>query len=253
VVKRYKAVLFDLFGTVALFHQDKLPLFEWQGKTSRSTMGGLRAVIEKKIPGVSFERFFAALSEVSRELGEVRTREMREFPSRQRFALTLARIGFPESDETRQIAEELSLAHMALLAAATDVPSSHSDVLHRTGKHYDIALVSNFDHGPTARFVLQKGGIVDHFHQVVISDEHGWRKPHPRIFTDTLSLLKVEPQEALFVGDSPVDDIVGAKGVGMDIAWVNALGADVPAGIPAPDYMVHAIPELLPLLFPDDA
>lgn len=252
-MKTYRAVLFDLFGTVALFQPDKLPLFEWQGKTSRSTMGGLYKVFEQKVPTIAFERFFTALSEVSRELGEVRAREMREFPSLQRFALALARVGLPETEDTWRVAKELSLAHMALLAAATDVPATHAEVLSRTRERYGMALVSNFDHGPTARFVLHKGGVAEHFHQVVISDEHGWRKPHPRIFTDTLTLLAVEPRDALFVGDSPGDDIVGAKGVGMDIAWVNAAGAEVPTNVPAPDYVVRALPDLLPLLFPDGA
>jgi putative hydrolase of the HAD superfamily len=249
-VKKYRTVLFDLFGTVALFHQDKLPLFEWQGKTLRSTMGGLRAVVEQKAPSISFERFFSALSEESHELGEIRTREMREFPSAHRFALALMRAGLPDSLETHKVAQELSLAHMALLAAATEVPLSHAALLSRTREHYSMALVSNFDHAPTARSVLQKGKVEGHFQHIVISDEHGWRKPHPRIFTDTLAALGAEPQGALFVGDSPIDDIVGAKSVGMDIAWVNAPEAELPAGIPAPDYVVRALPELQAILFP---
>jgi len=248
-VEKYRAVLFDLFGTVALFQQDKLPLFEWQGKTSRSTMGSLRAVVEQKVPEVPFARFFSTLSEVSRELGEVRTREMREFSSAQRFGLTLVRAGLPDSLETRAIAEELSLAHMALLAGATDIPSAHVDLLDRAREQYGVALVSNFDHAPTARLILRRGGVAEHFQPIVISDEHGWRKPHPRIFTDTLAALGAAPCEALFVGDSPADDIVGAKGVGMDIAWVNASGAELPAGIPTPDHVVRAIPELQNILF----
>ena len=248
-MKKYRAVLFDLFGTVALFQQDRLPLFEWQGKTLRSTMGGLRAVFEQKVPAISFVRFFAALSEVSRELGEVRTREMREFSSAHRFGLTLVRAGLPDSPETRSLAEELSLAHMALLGSATDIPPAHVAVLARARAQYGMALVSNFDHGPTARLILQRGGAGEHFHHIVISDEHGWRKPHPQIFTDTLRALGAEPQEALFVGDSPADDIVGAKRVGMDIAWVNASNTDLPTGVPAPDYVVCAIPELHSILF----
>jgi len=249
VVEKYRAVLFDLFGTVALFQQDKLPLFEWQGKTSRSTMGRLRAVVEQKVPQISFAHFFSTLVEVSRELGEVRTREMREFSSAHRFGLTLLRAGVPDSSETRGIAEELSLAHMALLATATDIPSAHVGLLDRAREQYGVALVSNFDHAPTARLILRRGGVAEHFRHIVISDEHGWRKPHPRIFTDTLAALGAEPCEALFVGDSPADDIVGAKGVGMDIAWVNASGAELPAGIPAPDHVVRAIPELQNILF----
>ena len=248
-MKKYRAVLFDLFGTVALFQQDKLPLFEWQGKTSRSTMGSLRAVVEQKVPAVPFARFFTTLLEVSRELGEVRTREMREFSSAHRFGLTLVRAGLPDSSHTRDLAEELSLAHMALLAAATDIPPPHLALLNRAREQYGTALVSNFDHGPTARRILLNGGAEEQFQYVVISAEHGWRKPHPRIFADALTALGAESREALFVGDSPADDIVGAKGAGMDMAWVNASDADLPLGIPAPDYVVRAIPELQNILF----
>jgi FMN phosphatase YigB (HAD superfamily) len=249
VVKKYRAVLFDLFGTVALFRQEKLPVFEWQGKTSRSTMGKLRTVVEEKLPAMPFDRFFTALSEVSRELGEARAREMREFSSAHRFTLILLRTGLADSPETRQIAEELSLAHMALLANATDIPPSHVGLLAQTHGQYGVALVSNFDHAPTARLILRRDGVGGYFHQVVISHEHGWRKPHPRIFTDTLATLEVEPGEALFIGDSPQDDILGARSVGMDMAWVNAMDASLPDGIPAPDYVVRAIPELQGLLF----
>ena len=45
-MSKYKAVVFDLFGTVALWHPDRLPVFEWQGKSMPSTMGELQAAIE---------------------------------------------------------------------------------------------------------------------------------------------------------------------------------------------------------------
>jgi len=247
-VRRYRAVLFDLFGTVALFRQEKLPVFEWEGKSSRSTMGKLRAVIEQKLPQIPFPQFFAAHTDVSRELGETRTREMREFPSAHRFALVLARVGLDDSVRTRQLAQELSLAHMQLLAAATDIPIAHREFLADTQQRYRVALVSNFDHGATARHILQRDEAVYYFEHIVISDEHGWRKPHARIFTDALAALGVEPRDALFVGDSPHDDIRGAAGVGMDVAWVNAQDAPLPDGFPAPHCVIRAIPELRPVL-----
>lgn len=248
MMRKYRAVLFDLFGTVALFDREKLPIFEWNGQTSRSTMGKLRPVVEQKIPPVLFEQFFTALSEVSKELAALRLQDMREFSSAYRFTLALIRVGLKDSLETRRLAEELSLAHMALLAAATAIPQAHVTLLARVYESYRTALISNFDHAPTARTILQTGGIVEHFHHIAISDELGLRKPHPRIFTDALAVLGVRPGEALFVGDSPHDDIVGAKRIGMDIAWVNAAGVDLPADIPPPDYTVRAIPELHTLL-----
>lgn len=248
-MKTYRAVLFDLFGTVALFDPEKLPLFEWNGHISRSTLGALRTIYEQKVPTVPFVHFYTALSAVSRELGEVRAQEMREVSSAHRFTLTLTRIGFRDSSSTRQLAEELSLAHMALLSNATAIPAAHRALLTRVRERYAAALVSNFDHGPTARLILRREGAVEHFHHITISDEHGWRKPHPKIFTDALAVLGVEPEDALFVGDSPHDDIRGARGAGLDSAWVNAPGDKLPAGIPDPTYVVRALPELESVLF----
>ena len=246
--KSYRAVLFDLFGTVALFAQERLPLFEWQGKTTRSTMGQLRTVIEEKIPSVPFERFFTAMSDVNQALGVLRNRDMREFSSTYRFNRVLLHVGLSETAATLQLAGELADAHMELLAGVTLVPVDHVSLLARVFPRYRVALVSNFDHAPTARRIIERDGASPYFHHVVISDEHGWRKPHPRIFTDALDVLDVSPSEALFVGDSPYDDIVGARQVGMDIAWVNALDAPLPENIPVPDYTVLAIPDLLQVL-----
>jgi FMN phosphatase YigB (HAD superfamily) len=246
--KSYRAVLFDLFGTVALFAQERLPLFEWQGKTTRSTMGKLRGVIEEKVPLVPFEQFFTAMSAVNLELGELRNRDMREFSSAYRFNRVLLHVGLPEAATTQQIAADLANAHMELLARATTVPPAHVSLLARVFSHYRVALVSNFDHSLTARRIIERDGASPYFHHVVISEEHGWRKPHPRIFTDALDALKVSPTEALFVGDSPYDDIIGAHQVGMDIAWVNALDAPLPEQIPVPAYTVRAIPELQQVL-----
>jgi putative hydrolase of the HAD superfamily len=61
--------------------------------------------------------------------------------------------------------------------------------------------------------------------------------------------LHVQPEDALFVGDSPYDDIQGAKAAGIDIAWVNAEGSFLPDDIPEPEYVIRAIPELAAILF----
>lgn len=50
---------------------------------------------------------------------------------------------------------------------------------------------------------------------VVTSRWHGKVKPHPTIFLAALALLDVEPADALMIGDSPADDVEGARSVGM--------------------------------------
>ena len=249
-MKHYDAVLFDLFGTIALFNPGKLPVFEWQGQTTRSTMGRLRDVVTEVVPALSFERFHQALGEVNQELSALRSTHMREISSAERFRRTLVQAGLDDTPETARMGVSLSLAHMDLLAAATEVPLAHTRLIARVSEHYPTALVSNFDHAPTARRVIQAGQVADCFRCTVISAEHGWRKPHQKIFHDTLAQLQVGPQSALFVGDSPHDDVIGAQRAGLDIAWVNASEAELPTDCPRPQYTIRAIPELASLLFP---
>lgn len=241
---KYRAILFDLFGTVALLNTETLPVFEWEGQAERGTTAALRTLYEQRIKDIPFHQFFTAMTVVSGDLLDARIHEMHEVPCAQRFLLTLLRAGMEDSPATSHLAVELALAHSTLLASATQVPRAHASLLARASQRYSLALVSNFDHGPTARQILQAGGVKEHFQHIVISEEHGWRKPHPTIFIDALTALSVAPEEALFVGDSPSDDIAGAKGVGMDVVWVNAHDQPLPRGIPVPDYTVRAVPEL---------
>ena len=247
-MKPYRAILFDLFSTVALWRPERLPVFEWRGRTSHSTAGVLREIVETHAPSIPFERFVEGLESANETLAARRSTQQREFPSTDRFALALSNAGHPATDATRAIAQLLSERHMALLSDAVHVPEEHTTFLATLAQRYPLALVSNFDHGDTARSILTRDGAAAYFDPIVISDEHGRRKPHPSIFEDTLAALGVAPGDALYVGDSAEDDIVGARNAGLDIAWVNRRGNDVPADVPQPDHIVRAIPDLAPLL-----
>jgi FMN phosphatase YigB (HAD superfamily) len=48
----------------------------------------------------------------------------------------------------------------------------------------------------------------------------GWRKPHKRIFEDALERLQVEAGEAIYVGDSPLEDIKGAEAADIRTVFV---------------------------------
>jgi HAD superfamily hydrolase (TIGR01549 family) len=58
-------------------------------------------------------------------------------------------------------------------------------------------------------------GLRDRVDVAVSSRTHGRVKPHESIFRAALAELGVEPEEAAMVGDSPEDDIEGAKALGM--------------------------------------
>jgi FMN phosphatase YigB (HAD superfamily) len=199
-------------------------------------------------PGIPFERFYAAFTEGYRDVEQIRAREHREVPSEHRFRLVLAKLRLHPRDLPPGFAEWLAEVHMSKLSEAMVFPPEHRPLLEWASSHYRLAIVSNFDHTPTARRLLRRHGILDHFEQVVVSAEEGVRKPHPEIFRRTLSRIGLSPREALFIGDSPALDIAGAKGVGMDVVWVNREGAALRDGTPTPEYTISRLPELRSLL-----
>ena len=83
-----------------------------------------------------------------------------------------------------------------------------------------IGLVSN-----TSRDL---DAFVGHFELAVdawiSSRVHGKVKPSPTIFRAALELLGVEPQAAAMVGDSPLDDIDGARALGMRAYLIDREG-----------------------------
>ena len=84
---------------------------------------------------------------------------------------------------------------------------------------------------------------------VVLSSEMvGAYKPHPLPFHRVLEKLGVQPEEAVYVGDNPLDDVLGAKGVGMNAVWINRDGKVRDEAHPQPDYQIGSLAELVPIL-----
>ena len=83
-----------------------------------------------------------------------------------------------------------------------------------------IGLVSNTGRDLDA-FVRHFGLDVDAW---IASGVHGKVKPSPTIFRAVLEMLEVEPEDAAMVGDSPVDDVEGARALGLTAFLVDREG-----------------------------
>lgn len=102
-------------------------------------------------------------------------------------------------------------------------------------------VVSNADAGHLAA-ALALNGLS--FPVVVSSESARCYKPAPGIFHEALQTLDVSPVEALYVGDSQEDDIVGARAAGMPVAWINRRGESRKPHIPEPDHELTSLEEL---------
>ena len=85
-----------------------------------------------------------------------------------------------------------------------------------------LGLITNFTYAPAIYASLRQLGINRYFNTIVISDSIGWRKPHIRIFEEALKRLQLTASRAVFVGDSPSEDIKGAKAAGMKTVLVSS-------------------------------
>src|SRR5262245_23684456 len=80
------------------------------------------------------------------------------------------------------------------------------------------AIVSNTPWGSSAsvwRSELARHGLLQIVDAVVFCVDVGWRKPHRAPFDRALALLDVAPTDALFVGDDPRWDVIGAQNAGV--------------------------------------
>ncbi|GJM26318.1 MAG: hypothetical protein DHS20C16_27330 [Phycisphaerae bacterium] len=82
-----------------------------------------------------------------------------------------------------------------------------------------IGLISNTVAPPSGlEDHLAQEGLLEFFPVRIFSCAFGVPKPNARIFTEALKQLDVAPERALYVGDKPHIDVVGARRVGMHAA-----------------------------------
>jgi putative hydrolase of the HAD superfamily len=79
---------------------------------------------------------------------------------------------------------------------------------------YSLAVVTD-GQAAYARGELDKVGLTGYFHPIVVSGEHGYRKPDRRLFQLAIDGMGVAPENALYVGNDMYRDIFGAQEAGM--------------------------------------
>jgi putative hydrolase of the HAD superfamily len=241
---RYSAVFFDLFDTLVRFDRDRLPTVQVDGRTVKSTVGHLHALLARHVPGCTPEACYRALLGSWQEAERLRDIDDREVPAHERFTDFFRRLALDPATLPPGLDTALIEAHRRELAKAAEFPAHHAPLLERLARTLRLAVVSNFDYSPTARGILESAGVLDLFAAVVVSDEVGWRKPHPDIFAAALQRTGADPTRTLFVGDRLDIDVVGAHRAGMDAAWLSPGGEGLPPDAVAPRYVIRDLAEL---------
>ena len=104
-----------------------------------------------------------------------------------------------------------------------------------------LAVLSNADD----RFLVPIAqGLGFPFEAVLSSEAARSYKPQPKLFRDIVEILKITPQEAVYVGDRQYEDVQGANSAGMPAAWINREGMPLNPGLPTPDHSLTTLLEL---------
>ncbi|HEV8669343.1 MAG TPA: HAD family hydrolase [Candidatus Limnocylindria bacterium] len=94
---------------------------------------------------------------------------------------------------------------------------------------------------------LAAHGLADLLDVLVYTSDLGCSKPHPSAFREVASRLGVAPEACVMIGDRQIDDVSGARAVGMRAIW-RRNESGFPTSDVAPDAIVDALAELPALL-----
>jgi len=88
------------------------------------------------------------------------------------------------------------------------------DVLDTLRQSFPMAVISDAQ-SAYARGELHQVGLLDYFDPIIVSGDHGFRKPDRRLFQMALDGLGVPADRTLYVGNDMHRDIYGAQEMGM--------------------------------------
>ena len=113
-----------------------------------------------------------------------------------------------------------------------------------------VAVVSNID-DDYLQPMIARAGLSDLLHHWTSSEEARSCKPDAGIYRYACAKAGCAPEQVLFVGDSPEQDITGARALGMTTVLLREEGAPPPgSGVGAsaePHHHISRLSEVLPL------
>lgn len=239
-----RAVVFDMGNTLLRYAHPGGG--SWREFETPGIRGVYRYLVEQGHPlpseeGVFVEEMFARLAEGwAQATGGGANLRLPEWIAASVAAHNLALDDAALHEATRHYAR-------ALRAGVSETPGAAETLAALRARGLRTGMISNtIWPGELHTEDLAALGLLPHLEHLLFSGDFGVWKPHPRVFQHMLELLSVSPAQAVFVGDSPREDVLGAQGVGMRAVWMRT--AEFPLDAVRPDAVIETLPELLPLL-----
>jgi putative hydrolase of the HAD superfamily len=121
------------------------------------------------------------------------------------------------------------------------------EVLDVLRERYPLGIVTDAQ-SIYARSELRKVGLLGYFDPIIVSGDHGYRKPDRRLFQFALDGMGVAAETALYVGNDMYRDVFGAREAGLTTVMFDSDQGAKAYRDCAPDYQIADFRDLLPIV-----
>ena len=204
-----KAIMFDYVGT----------LVNCKNYMMEASREKLYTALVNEGFDVAKDRFLEAYILAHEKYRKIRYEQLREVTNAVWVAEALCNLGFKVTAGDYRIKAALNVFFKDYIDTL-ELRAGAKKLIKQAAEQCKVALISNFTHAPVIYSSLRKTGINTFFNVVVVSEENCWRKPSSHIFQDALKRLQIQANQAVYIGDSPIEDIKGAKQAGLKTVFV---------------------------------
>ncbi len=229
-MKEYKCLFFDLDRTLWDYEANSLEAFE-------------DIIIDLHIE--NFIKDPALLKQIYNKVNEEMWDQYKkgditkEFLSEERFNYTLKEFGINDSN----IAQQFAKKYLEIVPTKSHLISGTIESLtYLKGKKYKLNIITN-GFKEMQHKKLEHSRISQFFDNLIISEDVGFKKPHPKIFEYALNKCNVSKVDSIMIGDDYDADILGAANFGVDQVFYSANNVKIEKHLPT--YWINDIAELI--------
>ena len=233
-----EAVLFDLYGTLLDIRTDEHQPELWQTLARYLRYQGLPA---------DAERLQTSFTEMADREQQDSNEQYPETDVKGLFGKIVQDLGCrqpePFSTDVSKLFRTLSIVHMKLF-------DDTLPALQALRTRFKVGLVSDAQR-VFLEPEIEMTGLARLLDVVIISTDHGYHKPDPRLFVMALSSLQVDSQSAVYIGDSVRRDIGGAENANIPAVLLTRNGPREGDDVAQRPYLtVNSLSELCDWLLP---
>ncbi len=140
---------------------------------------------------------------------------------------------------------EIVLRHFKHIAVKYDFAEPTLKKIKSMG--YKVGLITN-GNAELQYKKLSMLGLTDCFDEIIVSGETPYEKPDKRIFLMMAEKMGFSPDEMMYIGDHPLNDIDGSRNAGYIPVWVKTTGTWIFPEIEKPELQVETVEEIPSLI-----